>query len=66
MYEFIGRVVGKALYDGILIGASFAPFFLKRWLGKRNYCTNILLIPALVKLIVTEVIFVTSGRPSIP
>lgn len=30
-YEFLGRVVGKCLYEGILIDIHFAPFFLKKW-----------------------------------
>jgi hypothetical protein len=28
-YEFIGRVLGKALYEGILVDIGFAPFFCK-------------------------------------
>ncbi|KAI9217099.1 hypothetical protein BC828DRAFT_411555 [Blastocladiella britannica] len=35
-YDFVGRVVGKALYDGILVDVAFAPFFLNHWLGRRN------------------------------
>lgn len=30
-YEFLGRVIGKCLYEGILIDVSFAPFFLLKW-----------------------------------
>ncbi|MCJ1280739.1 hypothetical protein MMC26_000056 [Xylographa opegraphella] len=30
-YEFLGRVVGKCLYEGILIDIHFAPFFLVKW-----------------------------------
>lgn len=30
-YQFLGRVVGKCLYEGILIDINFAPFFLKKW-----------------------------------
>lgn len=30
-YEFLGRVVGKCLYEGILIDISFAGFFLTQW-----------------------------------
>jgi hypothetical protein len=26
-YSFIGRILGKALYDGILVDVSFAGFF---------------------------------------
>ncbi|OJJ47743.1 hypothetical protein ASPZODRAFT_1765655 [Penicilliopsis zonata CBS 506.65] len=30
-YEFLGRIVGKCLYEGILIDVNFAPFFLLKW-----------------------------------
>lgn len=30
-YEFMGRIVGKCLYEGILIDISFAGFFLLKW-----------------------------------
>jgi ubiquitin-protein ligase E3 C len=30
-YEFLGRVVGKCLYEGILVDINFAPFFLLKW-----------------------------------
>ncbi|KAG8626704.1 hypothetical protein KVT40_005649 [Elsinoe batatas] len=30
-YEFAGRVVGKCLYEGILVDISFAGFFLVKW-----------------------------------
>lgn len=30
-YEFLGRVVGKCLYEGILVDVHFASFFLLRW-----------------------------------
>jgi len=30
-YEFLGRVIGKCLYEGILVDISFAPFFLLKW-----------------------------------
>ncbi|CEJ91083.1 hypothetical protein VHEMI06820 [[Torrubiella] hemipterigena] len=31
MYEFLGRVVGKCLYEGILVDLAFAGFFLLKW-----------------------------------
>lgn len=40
-FQFLGRLLGKALFEGILIEASFAPFFLSKWLGKPTYCTVI-------------------------
>ncbi|ERS99074.1 hypothetical protein HMPREF1624_04269 [Sporothrix schenckii ATCC 58251] len=30
-YEFIGRMIGKCLYEGILIDFVFAGFFLSKW-----------------------------------
>lgn len=30
-YEFLGRIIGKCLYEGILIDVNFAPFFLLKW-----------------------------------
>lgn len=30
-FEFLGRVVGKCLYEGILVDLSFAGFFLLKW-----------------------------------
>jgi len=30
-YQFLGRVVGKCLYEGILIDVTFAGFFLLKW-----------------------------------
>ena len=29
-YRFIGRILGKALYDGILVDVAFAGFFLAK------------------------------------
>ncbi|KAK3824788.1 MAG: hypothetical protein J3Q66DRAFT_364671 [Benniella sp.] len=36
-YEFLGRILGKALYEGILIDAAFAGLFLAKCLGQVNY-----------------------------
>lgn len=30
-YEFVGRIIGKCLYEGILVDVSFASFFLLKW-----------------------------------
>jgi ubiquitin-protein ligase E3 C len=35
-YKFLGRILGKALYHGILVDVNFASFFLSKWLGKGN------------------------------
>ncbi|BFZ57120.1 ubiquitin-protein ligase (E3) [Savitreella phatthalungensis] len=33
-YEYLGRVVAKCIYEGVLIDVAFAPFFLNRWVGR--------------------------------
>lgn len=35
-FRFVGRVLGKALYDGILVDIAFAPFFLAKMLGRES------------------------------
>uniref|UniRef100_A0A8H7TPX7 HECT-type E3 ubiquitin transferase n=1 Tax=Bionectria ochroleuca TaxID=29856 RepID=A0A8H7TPX7_BIOOC len=30
-YEFLGRIIGKCLYEGILVDLAFAGFFLLQW-----------------------------------
>ncbi|KAL1925160.1 uncharacterized protein VTP21DRAFT_43 [Calcarisporiella thermophila] len=40
-YEFLGRIIGKALYEGILVDVAFAGFFLTKWLGKQNYLDDL-------------------------
>eukprot|EP00960_Hanusia_phi_P025808 745895-Hanusia_phi.AAC.2 len=37
LFEFFGRIVGKAIYDGILIELRLAPFFLRKMLGKEMF-----------------------------
>jgi ubiquitin-protein ligase E3 C len=32
--EFLGQVIGKCLYSGILVDVEFAPFFLLKWAGR--------------------------------
>lgn len=32
--RFMGMVIGKCLYEGVLVDITFAPFFLSRWHGK--------------------------------
>ena len=36
-YTFLGRIVGKAAYEGILLEAPFALFFISKWLGKQSF-----------------------------
>ncbi|ESK89887.1 hypothetical protein Moror_802 [Moniliophthora roreri MCA 2997] len=35
-YRFIGRILGKAMYDGILVDVAFANFFLGKWLSRTH------------------------------
>jgi ubiquitin-protein ligase E3 C len=35
-YEFLGRVVGKCLYEGILVDIGFAGFFLLKWASSES------------------------------
>ena len=34
--EFVGRMIGKAVYEGIVVDVPFASFFLTQVLGKKN------------------------------
>ncbi|KAI0926648.1 hypothetical protein AcV5_007383 [Taiwanofungus camphoratus] len=40
-YHFIGRILGKALYEGILVDIAFAGFFLAKWLGKQSFLDDL-------------------------
>ncbi|KAH7885642.1 HECT-domain-containing protein [Phlebopus sp. FC_14] len=40
-YRFIGRILGKALYEGILAEVAFAGFFLAKWLGKQSFLDDL-------------------------
>ncbi|KAM0751833.1 HECT-domain-containing protein [Meredithblackwellia eburnea MCA 4105] len=40
-YTFMGRILGKALYEGILIEARFSGFFLAKWLGRQSYLDDL-------------------------
>lgn len=40
-YRFIGRILGKALYDGILVDVNFAGFFLAKWLGRQSFLDDL-------------------------
>lgn len=35
-FKFFGMIVGKAIYEGILLKATFARFFLNKFVGKGN------------------------------
>ncbi|TPX30115.1 hypothetical protein SmJEL517_g06248 [Synchytrium microbalum] len=40
-YQFLGRILGKALYEGVLVDVSFAKFFLSKWLGRQSYLDDL-------------------------
>ncbi|EUC67353.1 ubiquitin-protein ligase E3 C [Rhizoctonia solani AG-3 Rhs1AP] len=40
-FRFVGRVLGKALYDGILVDVAFAHFFLAKMLGRESYLNDL-------------------------
>eukprot|EP00898_Chlorokybus_atmophyticus_P000782 jgi/Chlat1/1704/Chrsp127S01928 len=40
-FEFLGRVLGKALYEGILVELRFAPFFLSKLRKGYNYLNDL-------------------------
>lgn len=37
MIEFLGRIVGKALYEGILLDYSFSHVFVQKLLGRYSF-----------------------------
>jgi len=37
IFWFVGSLVGRALYEGILLETKFATFFLRKMQGKHNY-----------------------------
>jgi len=50
MFEFLGRVLGKAIYEGIVVQPNFTFFFLRKLLGKVNTLSDLpTLDPALYK-----------------
>jgi hypothetical protein len=40
-YAFVGRIIGKALYDGIQVEPRFTNFFLRATLGQYNYVNDL-------------------------
>ncbi|KAI9001958.1 hypothetical protein BC832DRAFT_593809 [Gaertneriomyces semiglobifer] len=39
--QFLGRILGKAIYEGVLVDAAFAGFFLAKWLGQKSYIDDL-------------------------
>lgn len=48
-YTFVGRILGKALYEGILVDVKFAGFFLNKWLGLQGYVDELASLESLDK-----------------
>ncbi|KAK2459462.1 hypothetical protein APHAL10511_008522 [Amanita phalloides] len=40
-YRFIGGILGKAMYEGILVDVAFAEFFLAKWLGRQSFLDDL-------------------------
>ncbi|KIK56337.1 hypothetical protein GYMLUDRAFT_47102 [Collybiopsis luxurians FD-317 M1] len=40
-YRFVGRILGKAMYEGILVDVAFASFFLAKWLGRQSFLDDL-------------------------
>lgn len=45
-YHFLGKIIGKAMYEGILVSVPFAGFFFSKWLGKQSFCARLCLLLA--------------------
>lgn len=39
LFEFVGRMLGKAVYEGIVVDVPFAPFFLGQIMGHQHSAT---------------------------
>lgn len=40
-FAFLGRIIGKALYEGVLLDVSFAEFFLAKWIGRQSFLDDL-------------------------
>eukprot|EP01060_Flectonema_neradi_P038837 TRINITY_DN8286_c0_g1_i1.p1 TRINITY_DN8286_c0_g1~~TRINITY_DN8286_c0_g1_i1.p1 ORF type:complete len:1104 (+),score=173.77 TRINITY_DN8286_c0_g1_i1:255-3314(+) len=41
LYQFLGRIVAKAVYEGVVLPLPFADFFLNTILGRSNYVEDL-------------------------
>ncbi|KAG6544429.1 hypothetical protein Mapa_014067 [Marchantia paleacea] len=41
MIEFLGQIIGKALYEGILLEYSFSPLFVAKLLGRSSFLDDL-------------------------
>ncbi|KAI8854456.1 hypothetical protein BC829DRAFT_359730, partial [Chytridium lagenaria] len=60
--EFVGRIIGKAMYDGILTDTEFSPFFLAKWLGRLSYLDD---LSSLDKKLYDGLIFLKNYQPEL-
>jgi ubiquitin-protein ligase E3 C len=61
-YEFLGRILGKALYEGILVDVFFASFFLSKWLGRISYLDD---LPSLDENLYKGLLFIKNYQGNI-
>lgn len=54
LYDFLGHIVGKCLYENVLVDVEFAPFFLLRWFGRHAYLDD---LPSLDKQLYNSLVF---------
>jgi ubiquitin-protein ligase E3 C len=41
LFYTIGRVLGKAIYEGLVVDPTFSEFFLRKMLGQMNFAGDI-------------------------
>lgn len=49
-YRFLGRILGKAIYEGILVDVKFATFFLSKWVGNGHGSGGMLILTIWLRL----------------
>lgn len=64
-YTFLGRVLGKALYEGILVDIKFAGFFLSKWLGKGGYLDDLASLDSLDKELYKGLIYLKNYQGNV-
>ncbi|KTW25580.1 hypothetical protein T552_03441 [Pneumocystis carinii B80] len=43
-FEFLGKLIGKCIYESVLLDVTFAPFFLTKILGKKSYLDDLVIL----------------------
>jgi ubiquitin-protein ligase E3 B len=44
LFDFVGRMLGKAVFEGIVVEAPFAPFFVNAFLSRVNSLNELALL----------------------